>query len=261
MLSLIKIIIKELNHLHLNCILAFSWINVFRSITFLMIEKQEMKWLIFINWAHMNLHTHLISCILSLTWLCNVTLFCSMFRWTCNELMYISIFSILMLILLNAFITWYKVWFCRVFNLHFLSDSFFSLSCWCQIDASNAISDLIIVKYTYLAFVKIVSHVKTFKWLSASIFVTWLTSIYRRCTSHCNFMFSWTFKTYTSDFNLIIELSICMLVIMSNFLDFLVKCVNSYFSDANIASWVQAHFAQMSCVLLNILQISLMNPS
>ena len=55
MLSLIKIIIKELNHLHLNCILAFSWINVFRSITFLMIEKQEMKWLIFINWAHMNL--------------------------------------------------------------------------------------------------------------------------------------------------------------------------------------------------------------
>ncbi len=64
-----------------------------------------------------------------------------------------------------------------------------------------------------------------------------------------------------SDFNLITELFIDMLVIMLNFLDFLVKCVSSYFSDANIVSWVQAHFAQMSCVLLNVLQISSMNLS
>ncbi len=39
-----------------------------------------------------------------------------------------------------------------------------------------------------------------------------------------------------SDFNLITELFIDMLVIMLNFLDFLVKCVSSYFSDANIVS-------------------------
>ena len=64
-----------------------------------------------------------------------------------------------------------------------------------------------------------------------------------------------------SDFNLITELFIDMLVIMLNFLDFLVKCVSSYFSDANIVSWVQAHFAQMLCVLLNVLQISSMNLS
>ena len=248
MLSLIKIIIKEMNHLRLNCILASFWINVFRSIIFLMTEKREMRWLIFISQTHMSLHAHLVSCVLSLTQLRNMTLFCSMFRWTCSELMYISIFSVSMLTLLNASATWCRVWFCRVFSLHFLSDSSFSLSRWCQIDALNAISDLITAEYTCLAFVKIVSHVKTSRWLSASILVTWLTSICQRCVSHCSFMFSWIFKTRTSDFNLITELSICMLIIMLNFLNFLVKCVNSYFSGANVVSWVQAHFAQTSCV-------------
>ncbi len=166
-----------------------------------------------------------------------------------------------MLILLNTSATWCRVWFCKVSSLYFLSDSSFSLSRWCQTDASNAISDLTTVEYTCLAFVKIISHVKTFKWLSASILVTWLTSIYWRCTSHCSFMFSWISRTCTFDFDLIIELSICMLVITSNFLNFLVKCVNSYFSDVNVASWVQAHFAQMSCILLSVLQISSMNLS
>jgi len=91
--------------------------------------------------------------------------------------------------------------------------------------------------------------------------VTWFASIWRRCASHCNFVFSCTFKTCTSDFNLITELSIYMLVIMSNFFNFLMKCVNSYFSDANVVSWVWTHFAQTSCTLLNILQISSMNLS
>ncbi len=175
--------------------------------------------------------------------------------------MYISIFNISMLTLLNTFATWCRVWFCKVSSLHFLSDSFFFLSRWCQIDASNAISDLITVEYTCLTFVKIVSHVKTFKWLSASILVTWLTSIYWRCTSYHSVMFSWIFKTCTSDFDLIIKLSIYMLVIMSNFLNFLVKCVSSYFSDANVMSWIQAHFMQTSYILLSVLQISSMNLS
>ncbi len=74
-------------------------------------------------------------------------------------------------------------------------------------------------------------------------------------------MFSCTFKTCTFDFNLITELSIYMLVIMSNLFDFLMKCINSYFSDVNVTSWVQAHFAQTSCTLLNVLQISSMNLS
>jgi len=123
----------------------------------------------------------------------------------------------------------------------------------------NAISDLITAKYICFAFVKIASHVKTLNQLSASIHVMWFASIWWRCTSHRNFMFSCTLRTCTSDFNLITEFSICMLVIMSNLFDFLMKCVSSYFSDANVASWVQAHFTQMSCTLLSILQISSMN--
>jgi len=89
----------------------------------------------------------------------------------------------------------------------------------------------------------------------------WFTLIWRRCTSHCNFMFSCTFKTCMSDFNLMTELSIYMLVIMSNLFNFLMKCVNLYFSEMNVASWVQAYFAQTSCALLSVLQISLMNLS
>ncbi len=220
-----------------------------------------MRWLILINWTRMSLHAHLVSCVLLSIQLRNVTLFCSMFKWTCSELVYISIFSISMFILLNAFATWCRVWFYKVSSLHFLSDNSFSLSRWCQTDASNAISDLITAEYTCLIFVKIVSHMKTFKRLSVSILVTWLTSICQRCASHCSFMFSWVFRTCTSDFDLITELFICMLVIMLNFLDFLMKCVSSYFSDANVVSWVQAHFTQMLCILLSVLQISSMNLS
>ncbi len=106
---------------------------------------------------------------------------------------------------------------------------------------------------------KIVFYIKTLSQLSASIHVTWFTLIWRKCTSHCNFMFSCTFRTCTSDFNLMTELSIYILIIISNLFDFLMKCVNSYFSDANVVSWVQAHFAQTSCALLSILQISSMN--
>jgi len=91
--------------------------------------------------------------------------------------------------------------------------------------------------------------------------VTWFTLIWRRCASHHNFMFSCTLRTCMFDFNLITELSIYMLVIMSNLFDFLMKCVNLYFSDANVTSWVQTYFAQMLCTLLSVLQISSMNLS
>ncbi len=175
--------------------------------------------------------------------------------------MYISAFKVLMLTFLNIFATWCRVWFCSVSSLHSLSDNFLSFSRWYQIDVSNAISDFITVEYICLAFVKIVFHVKTLNQLSASIHVMWFTLIWQRCTFHCNFMFSCTLKTCTSDFNLIIELSIYMLIIMSNFFDFLMKCVNSYFSDVNVASWVQTYFAQTSCILLSVLQISSMNLS
>ena len=250
MLSLIEIVVERSNHLRLDCILVPSWITVFRSTIFLMTEKWEVRWLIFVSRTHMSLHACLVSCVLSLTQLRNVTLFCSMFRWTCSELMYISISSVSMLTLLNAFTTWCRVWFCRVSSLHFLPDSSFSLSCWCQTDALNAISDLTTAEYTCFAFVKIVSHVKTSRRLSASILVTWLASICRRCASHCSFMFSWIFRTRTFDFDLITELFICMLAVMLNFLEFLVKCVSSYFLSANVASWVQTHFMQTSCVFV-----------
>ncbi len=259
MQSLVKIIAAKTNHLHFNCIFTSSWIKLFRSITFLMMRKWKMMQLIFIRWTCINLHIYLIFCIWLLTWLRNVILSCSMFRWICSKLVYISAFRVSMLTLLNTFATWYKVWFCNVSSLHSLSDSFFSFSHWCQTDASNAISDLTTAEYICLAFVKIALHVKTSSQLSASIYVTWFTSIWRKCTSHCNFMFSCTFKTCMFDFDLITKLSIYMLVVMSNLFDFLMKCVNSYFSDANVTSWVQAHFAQTLCTLLSVLQILSMN--
>ncbi len=218
-----------------------------------------MTRLTFVKRTCISLHACLIFCIWSLTQLCSMILFCSMFKWTCSELMYVSVFKVSMFTLLNASATWCRVWFWSVSSLHSLLNSSSFLSRWCQTDASNAISDLTTAEYTCLAFVKITFHVKTLKWLSVSILVTWFIFICQRCTSHCSFMFSCIFRTHTSDFDLITELSICMLVIMSNLFDFLVKCVNSYFSDANVASWVQAYFAQISCALLSILQISLMN--
>ena len=202
-----------------------------------------MMQLTLIRWACISLHAYLIFCVQSLIQLRNVILSCSMFEWTCSKLMYISAFKVSMLILLNIFATWRRVWFCSISSLHSLFNNSFSFSCWYQIDAWNAISDLTTAEYICLAFVKIASHVKTLNQLSASIHVMWFTSIWWRCASHCNFMFSCTFRTCTSDFNLITELFICMLIIMSNFFDFLMKCVNSYFSDANVASWVQTHFA------------------
>ncbi len=173
--------------------------------------------------------------------------------------MYVSVFKVSMLTLLNISTTWCRVWFWSVSSLHSLLNSSSFLLRWCQTNASNAISDLTTAEYTCLAFVKIASHVKTSRWLSVSILVTWFIFICRRCTSHCSFMFSFTSRTCTSDFDLITELSIYMLVIMLNLFDFLVKYVSSYFSDANVASWVQVHFAQTLCALLSVLQISSVN--
>ncbi len=220
-----------------------------------------MTRLTFVKWACISSYACLISYVRSLTSLCSVILFCSMFKWTCSELVYVSVFKVSMLTLLNASVTWCRVWFWSVSSLHSLLDSSSFLSRWCQTDTSNAISDLTTAEYTCLAFVKIASHVKISKWLSISILVTWLIFICWRCTSHCSFMFSCIFRTCTSDFNLITEFSIYMLVIMLNFFDFLVKCMSLYFSDANVTSWVRAHFAQTSCALLNVLQISSMNLS
>ena len=183
----------------------------------------------------------------------------SMFKWICNKLVYVSVSRFSMLTLLNTFATWCRVWFWSVSSLCSLLNSSSFLSRWCQTDVSNTISDLTTAEYIYLAFVKIALHVKTLKWLSVSILVTWFIFIYWRCASHCSFMFSCIFRTRTSDFNLITEFSIYMLVIMLNLFDFLVKCMSLYFSDANVVSWVQAHFAQTFCALLNVLQISSVN--
>ncbi len=259
MLSLVEIVKKRKRRLHLDCIFALCWMKTFRSTIFLMTSKREMTRLTLVKRARISSHACLISCVRSLTRLCSVILFCSMFRWTCSELVYVSVSRVSMLTLLNASATWCRVWFWSVSSLRSLLDSSSFLSRWCQTDASNAISDLTTAEYTCLAFVKIASYVKTSRWLSVSILVTWFVSICRRCASHRSFMFSFISRTRTSDFNLITEFSIYMLIIMSNLLDFLMKCVSSYFSDANVASWVRAHFAQTSCALLSVLQISSVN--
>ncbi len=262
MLLLVEIIVKKRMHrLHLNCIFASSWMKTFRSTIFVMTNEREMMRLTLVKRARISLHACLISCVQLLTWLRSVILFYNMFKWTCSELMYVSVFKVLMLTLLNASATWCKVWFWSVSNLHSLFNSSSFLSRWCQTDASNAISDLTTAEYTCLTFVKIASHVKISRWLSVSILMTWFVFICRRCAFHCSFMFSYIFKTHTSDFDLITEFFIYMLIIMSNLFNFLVKCVSLYFSDANVASWVQAHFAQTSCALLNVLQISSVNLS
>ena len=80
MLSLIKAVIERNNYLHLICILVSSWIKMFRSITFLMMSKQEMMWLTFVKWACISLHAYLIFCVQSLTWLRSVILSCNMFK-------------------------------------------------------------------------------------------------------------------------------------------------------------------------------------
>ncbi len=162
MLLLVEIIVKKKVHcLHLDCIFASSWMKTFRSTIFLMTSKREMTRLTFVKRAHISLHACLISCVQSLTWLCSMILFCSMFRWTCSELMYVSVSKVLMFILLNTFATWHRVWFWSVSSLHFLLNNSSFLLCWCQTDASNVISDLTTAEYTYLTFVKITSHVKT----------------------------------------------------------------------------------------------------
>ena len=243
MLSLVEIIVKKKVHcLHLDCIFTSSWKKTFRSTIFLMMSEWKMTWLTFIKQMHISLHAYQIFCVQLLIQLCSVILFCNMFKWTCSELMYISVSKVSMLTLLNAFTMWCRVWFWSVSSLHSLLNSSFFLLCWCQIDALNAISDLTTAEYTCLTFVKIASHVKTSRWLSVNILVTWFVFICWRCASHYSFMFSCIFRTHTSDFNLITKLSIYMLIIMSNLFDSLVKCVSSYFSDANVASWVQTHF-------------------
>ncbi len=247
MLSLVEIIMKKrVCHLHLDCIFASSWIKTFRSTIFLMTSERKMTRLTFVKWARISLHACLIFCVQSLTQLCSVILFCSMFKWTCSKLVYISVSKVLMFTLLNASATWRRVWFWSVSSLHSLLDSSSFLSRWCQTDASNMISDLTTAEYTCLTFVKIASHVKTSRWLSVSILVTWFVFICRRCALHCSFMFSCISRIHTSDFDLITELFICMLVIMLNLFDFLVKCVSSYFSDANSFCTDVVCFAQCS---------------
>ncbi len=94
MLLLVEIIVKKrVHHLHLSCIFVSSWMKTFRSTIFLMTSKQEVTWLTFVKQTCISLHVYLIFCIQSLTQLCSVILFCNMFRWTCNELMYISVYQ------------------------------------------------------------------------------------------------------------------------------------------------------------------------
>ncbi len=160
---------------------------------------------------------------------------------------------------MNASVTWRRAWFWRISSLLSLLDSFSFLLRWCHVKTSNVISDFITVEYTWWAFAKIASHIKTLSQLNVSILMTWFVLIWWRCASHCSFMFSWTLRTRTSDFDLMIDSSMCMLIIMSNFFYFLIKWVNSYFFDANVTSWVQAHLLQTSCILFSIMQISSMN--
>ncbi len=60
------------------------------------------------------------------------------------------------------------------------------------------------------------------------------------------------------NFNFIIKFFMHKLTVMLNLFDLQVKCMNLYFFEANVASWVWAHFKQMSCAQLNVSQIDFM---
>ncbi len=185
MLSLVEIVVKKrMCRLRLDCIFAPSRMKTFRSTIFLMTSERGMTRLTFVKRARISSHACLTSCVRPSTRLCSVTLSCSMFRWTCSELMYVSASRVSMFTLLNASATWRRVWFWSVSSLRSLLDSSSFLPRWCQTDASNAISDLTTAEYTCLAFVKVASHVKASRRLSVSILVTWFVSICRRCAPH-----------------------------------------------------------------------------
>ncbi len=104
--------------------------------------------------------------------------------------------------------------------MHSLFDSFFSFSRWYQTDALNAISDLTTAEYIYLAFVKIVSHVKTSSQLSASIHVRFffffikcmqsMTMILSRCYVYAKLHVTWS-KSLLYIFSLINHIdSLCI---------------------------------------------------
>ncbi len=184
-----------------------------------------------------------------------MTWFCSLFKWTCSENVYVLTFSVLMFTFLKTLITWRSAWFWRVSNLYFVLNNLSSLSRWCHINALNIILNLIIVEYIYLAFANVVLQMKISSWLSISILMMWSASIWWRCKSHHSFMFSCTLRTCTFNFNFIIKFFMHKLTVMSNLFELQVKYVSSYFSEANVASWIQAYFAQTLCARLSDLQI------
>ncbi len=214
-----------------------------------------MNLLVFIRWAHMILHAHRVFCVLSLIQLRSVTWFCSLFRWICSENVYVSTFSISMFTFLKTLITWYNAWFWRVSSLYFVLNNLFSLLRWCYINALNIILDFIITEYIYLAFANVVFQMKISSRLSISILMTWLTSIWWRCKSNHSFMFSCTLRTHMFNFDFITEFFMRRLTVILNLFDLWMKCVNSYFSEVNVASWIQTHFAQTLCAWLSDLQI------
>ncbi len=159
---------------------------------------------------------------------------------------------------LKMSITWCNAWFWRVSSLCFILNNSFSLLHWCHTDALNIILNFIIAEYICFAFANVTSQMKILSQLSISILMTWSASIWWRCEFHHSFVFSCTSRTCTSDFNFIIEFFMCKLTVMLNLFDLWMKWVSLYFCEANVASWVQAHFAQTSCTQLSNLQINSM---
>ncbi len=151
MLLLVEIIVKKkMCRLRLDCIFASSRMKTFRSTIFLMMSKQEMTWLTLVKRARINSHACLISCVQSLTWLCSVILFCSMFRWTCSKLMYVSVFKVLMFTLLNTSATWCRVWFWSVSSSYWLYERVFASDWESQLVYSQSIIWRLMIRWNEL---------------------------------------------------------------------------------------------------------------
>ncbi len=116
--SLVEIDVEKSSRLHLNYIFASLWIETFRNIIFLEVEKQKMSWLVSIRCVHIILHARWVFRILSSTRLHNIAWFCSLFRWTWSEDVYVSTFSVLMFTFWKTFITWHNAWFWKASSHH-----------------------------------------------------------------------------------------------------------------------------------------------
>jgi hypothetical protein len=126
----------------------------------------------------------------------------------------------------------------------------------CQIVVSSMRAERIMNVYNTRILRKMTSHVNVdifVKVMNCFIIFFW---IFRTCESHFRRMSIWIFKTRMSIFDYIVLNSILIVIVMSNFFEFLIKWINSYLIETNKNSCRIAHLSQNLCTRFRFLQFS-----